>query len=77
MSIINLFGIKERLPGVVKNKSPNNPNFGHFSMETSFVKRSMAETVKTINNNLKAKKIDGELIFCEFVNHDGKFFLLS
>ena len=74
MSIINIFGIKERLPGVVKNRSPTNPNFGHFSMETSFVKRSLADTVKTINQNLKAKKVDGELFFCEFVNHDDNFF---
>ena len=71
MSIFNLFGIKERLPGVVKHKSPTNINFGHFSMDTSTVKSSFEDKFMTINQNLKAKQVDGELVFCSFVDHDG------
>ena len=74
MSILNLFGTKERLPGVVKNRSPKNSNFGHFAMETTIVKAAMKDTFSNINTNLIAKKIDGQLVFCTFVDHDGNFF---
>ena len=43
-------------------------------METTIVKAAMKDTFSNINTNLIAKKIDGQLVFCTFVDHDGNFF---
>ena len=71
MSLFNLVGYKEKLPGVIKIRSKNNPNFAHFSMEEAVVRRSLAATVSQINQNMRDKQVKGILNFCPFVNHDG------
>jgi hypothetical protein len=69
MSIFNIFNIKQYFLGSIKvNKRKN---FGYFSMNTSIVKQDFTPTLRKIQENMQAKNIHGDLVFVEFVNHDG------
>ena len=74
MSLFNLLESRERLHGIIKARTPKNPNFGHFSMDEVAVKRSLSSCLKKVNQNLREKGICGDLVFCTFVKHDGNSF---
>ena len=72
MSLFNVVGMREKIPGVIKNRSAKNSSFGHFSIDDKVAMTLMNGTFKSINQNLRSKNLKGELVFCPFVNHDGK-----
>ena len=71
MSIFNVLSTKARIPGTIKSHTAKNSNFGHFSMEIKKFKEAFSEDITSINTNMRAKNIDGELVFVDFINHDG------
>ena len=69
MSIFNILSIRKTFQGCIKI---NNNNFGYFSVNERKVTHDLASSFILINENLWKKKIRGQIIFCEFENHDGK-----
>ena len=72
MSLFDMYAKKPKLAGTIKVKEEN--AYGYFGMDIREVKENFKESLDKMNQNLGLKGIKGEILFCSFINHEGKNF---